>query len=68
MCSVTRLKLSEEPSSYPVQTRDLQLPEDVVLSWPLLHIPYQQLFKLFSGVEVWPVTHTFVLNHKQVNK
>lgn len=50
---------------YPVQTSHLQLPQDVVLCWPLIHIPYQHLPKLLSAVEVGPVTNTFVLKEKK---
>lgn len=47
---------------YPIQTGHLQLPQDVVLCWPLVHVSHQHLPKLPCAVEVRPVTNTFVLN------
>lgn len=54
---------------YPVKTGHLQLPQDVVLCWPLVHVPYQHLSKLLGAMEVGPVTDTFILNRrKNINK
>lgn len=54
--------------SYPVETCHLQLPQDVVLRRPLVHVPHQNLAELLGAVEVGPVVDTFVLKNTKGKK